>query len=152
MRLFFFMLGISVIMQSCDFYRRPDLGRMSQGELHFLIKQITSIELLDRDKVENAFTDGGRDPTTWFEIKFDDERKTQIPALLAQQGYKIKDGLIGDLPRPLPPEIATWWDLKKLSSSTLFILRRQEDRDDAVGVWCFFDSTQGKLLGCSFSH
>jgi hypothetical protein len=143
---------MSVTMQSCDVFSRPDLERMSQAELHLLINRITSIELLDRDKVENAFTDGGRDPTVWFEIKFDDERKTQIPASLAQLGYKMKDGLISDLPRPLPPEIATWWDLNKLSSSTLFILRRQEDRDDADGVWCFFDAVHGKILGCNFSY
>lgn|GEM_PF-6539618 len=141
-------------LQSCDFYHGKDFvkGGTSQSDLRSLLRQHASIELTEHEKVVNAYSNGGRDPTLWFEVSFDSSRAENLQEMLLRNGYAIRVERPEIMPRVTPANIIRWWDPSAMDSSTLFTLQRDKEHPDTNGVWCFLDGTSGKLIGSCFTY
>lgn len=145
---------IALALQSCDFYRGRDFVRsgLSQSELRSLFEKHTSVALTEDEKVLNAYSDAGRDPTFWFQASFDPHRGDKLREMLLRKGYVIRPEEQDILPRVTPTKIAGWWNSAAIGKATLFTLQRDKVHSDANGVWCFVDERRGFLFACSFTY
>jgi len=141
-------------LQSCDFYRGKDFVKngLSQSDLRSLFERRSSIALTEDEKVLNAYSDSGRDPTFWFEVSFDPQQGEKLREMLLRKGYVIRTEKQRIIPRVTPKKIAGWWDSAAIEKATLFTLQRDKLHSDTNGVWCFLDEERGILFACSFTY
>lgn len=141
-------------LQSCEFYSDKDFVKdgASQPELRSLIWKKASIELTEQEKVVNAYSNGGRDPTFWFEVSFAPRQAVSLREMLRQNGYTIRAEQSQITPRITPGKIAAWWNPATMYNPTLFTLQRNKEHSDTDGVWCFFDEVNGRLVASSFTY
>ena len=148
------MAAVMIGLQSCEFYNGKDFVRdgASQSDLRALLCQQASLELTENEKILNAYSDTGRDPTLWFEVSFDPNRSESLKKMLLQNGYVVNTRKRSPMPSIAPPRIAQWWSPIVTDGTILFTLVRDKEHPDSEGVWCFFSAETGKLFGFSFTH
>lgn len=154
-------LSLTLLMSlpGCEFYRDKDFieAGASQSYLRFLVQQKASIELTESEKIINAYSDGGRDPTFWFEVSFDPNEADRIRSILIQSGYDLRKEVPARIPTEVEPfepvpKIERWWNPTAMKNATLFTLQRDNERIDTDGVWWLLDESGGRMLGCSFTY
>ena len=141
-------------LQSCDFYRGVDFVKrgLSQPDLRSLFELHSSIALTEDEKVLNAYSNAGRDPTFWFEVSFVLQQGDKLREMLLRKGYVIRTEEQWTSPRVAPKRIAGWWNSTAIEKGTLFTLQRDKIHPDTNGVWCFLDEGRGTLFVCSFTY
>jgi hypothetical protein len=144
---------MALALQSCDFLGSKDFVRIgySQAQLRAMFEHRCKVPLTENEEVRNAFSDGGRDQSYWFQVSFDPQRGGVLRERLLESGFLVRserEYFLEDV--PIPKAIGGWWDSAAIVEADLFTLQRAwVTPGRRADVLCFLDERRGTLFAFS---
>jgi hypothetical protein len=145
---------MALALQSCDFLGSRDfVGEgLSQTQLRALFQNRCKVPLTQNEEVRNAFSDGGRDQSYWFQVSFDPQRGDVLRERLLESGFLVSSEHEHFLEVVhIPKAIGGWWDSAAVAEAALFTLQRPRVTEGRrADVFCFLDEKRGTLFAFSY--